>query len=380
MPIQQKTKDIIYSWVDESGKTHYSNYKEPLKKTENPINKVLVPANKANENKTAELITQHNSNPFFLIFLLLVMVIVFKLLFNVSKRTQYKKTRNLRPNQEPKIIIATNQKFYFQNISIFQTIQQEHQVNTSEPSRTSESNTIKRIQNNETGNQRQNQEPEVILETTESNFSQDISIESTIEQESQESKTEPSWTLEFIKSLEWREFEKLCAKLMQAKGFHAELGEVGPDGGVDIHIYKLDKPEELYGIAQCKAQRKDIKIDTVRAFRWVMSKKQVNKGLFFTSGKFSKPSQQFCEEEKIEMITGEELLRNLLELPYKGKKEILEEIIKNEYISPTCVNCGIKMVRKTNLSDNGDFWGCVNYPKCRNTLSLRGIDKQIIAN
>jgi len=55
----------------------------------------------------------------------------------------------------------------------------------------------------------------------------------------------PFWTLEFIRSLEWREFEKLCATVLETRGFHVKLGNMGADGGTDIHIYKPQELEKL---------------------------------------------------------------------------------------------------------------------------------------
>eukprot|EP00434_Breviolum_minutum_P024369 symbB.v1.2.021520.t1/scaffold1859.1/size98302/6 len=39
-------------------------------------------------------------------------------------------------------------------------------------------------------------------------------------------------------------------------------------------------------------------------------------------------------------------------------------------VSPTCPTCDISMVRRTNRLSRVDFWGCLRFPLCRETLSL----------
>jgi hypothetical protein len=41
--------------------------------------------------------------------------------------------------------------------------------------------------------------------------------------------------------------------------------------------------------------------------------------------------------------------------------------------TPTCPSCGIKMVLKTVYKGNNsgkEFWGCSNYPRCKNTFKV----------
>lgn len=183
------------------------------------------------------------------------------------------------------------------------------------------------------------------------------------------------WSLEFVRSLEWREFEKLCARILNEQGYRAELGRPGADEGVDIRIYQRQPPEVLYALAQCKAQRQDIKVDAVRAFRGTMVAHGVSRGFFFTSGGFYKKAEKFGKEQGMELYTGERVLTEVNTLPHEKQSSMLREIVSTDYTTPTCVNCGIKMVRRSSAGHSYQFWGCVNFPKCRNRLELRWTEK-----
>lgn len=347
MPPQPNTKDIVYSWVDESGQTHYSNYKVPTDLSIPPATHLPTPANKpANENTTVKyqqylpkpinLITANNGlSGIGMILFLLAIVIAFRLLLGRSgwKKKRDKKKAGCRSSSSP---IDENDKNGFSSLAKKTT-------------------------------------PEVLSQPDHSRY---MPMPQPVISESEVRTPKASWTLDFIQNLDWREFEKLCARILQEKGYRAELGEIGPDDGVDIHIYKQDEPERLIGLAQCKRQSKLIKIDTARAFRWAMASKQVDKGFFFSSGEFSKPVRQFCKEENIEVITGEELLVVIKALSQETQTKILDAILATDYMAHMCVKCGIKMVRKTNKTTNEEFWGCINYPRCQNTLGIKRGDKK----
>ena len=188
----------------------------------------------------------------------------------------------------------------------------------------------------------------------------------------------PSWTLDFIQSLEWREFEKLCARTLQEKRCSTKLGTFGRkgDGGKDIHIYTEDQPGNLLGIAQCKAWEKIIPEKEMRDLLGAMTDAQTTNGIFFTSGEFSQKAREFGERNQVTMINGKGLLENIKQLPAVIQAEILNEIAKTDYTAPTCTICGIKMIKRDTRLTKNQFWGCVNYPRCKIKLPLRWTDKE----
>ncbi|MGB8857191.1 MAG: topoisomerase DNA-binding C4 zinc finger domain-containing protein [Burkholderiales bacterium] len=42
---------------------------------------------------------------------------------------------------------------------------------------------------------------------------------------------------------------------------------------------------------------------------------------------------------------------------------------EGEYSTPSCPSCGIKMLIRSGRQ--GNFWGCKNFPRCRQILHVR---------
>lgn len=341
MPITTKNPDQIYSYTNDSGKTVYSNIKNETKISAPPANNDSLPPLKDQnqEKQTAQVVqpsvikpisampgSNMNGSLGFMVFMAMV-IIGFKLFAeNIEKKYKEKKRseriRRLRAEKKS----GNSQKESAQNLQ---------SLKIALPENTSQEVTICR--------------PE-----------------------------KPAWTLNFIRSLEWREFEKLCARVLETKGFHAKLGDFGSDGdgGLDIRIYKQQELERPYGIAQCKAHKKEINVDTIRGFRGVMAAEKITKGFFYTSGEFTNKAWVFGKEQKIEIVAGDDLLDEIRNLPQEKQEILLQEIVTTDYMTPTCTVCGVKMVKKSSSKSEYQFWSCPKYPRCRGKLELRWTDKE----
>src|SRR6202165_4228556 len=90
-----------------------------------------------------------------------------------------------------------------------------------------------------------------------------------------------------IRSLPWREFERLVAAGFTAKGWSAELvGQRGPDGGTDLFLRK----GKQRAIVQCKQRRFPggyVAVREVREFAGVITAGKLMKGFFVTSVVFT---------------------------------------------------------------------------------------------
>jgi len=181
------------------------------------------------------------------------------------------------------------------------------------------------------------------------------------------------WSLELIKSLEWRYFEELCSEYYKEKGYETKLTRFGADGGVDINLFKesysLNKP---YGIVQCKAWNTNkIGVKPIRELYGVMAAEQTPLGIFITSGAFTIEAKDFSKNKNLKLISGIELLNLIKVMPEKSKQKLLDKITKGDYLTPTCPSCGIKMVLRTSKKGQNigsKFWGCKKFPRCRSTL------------
>lgn len=339
MPAATKVSQKIYGWVDDSGTKHFSNVTKEetstsaLPVTNSPISQQSQTQEKPNEQaiplqivkpelepqnvNSLQTVNPGNGNGVGVLVVMILIIVAFRM-FQDSvekgrrKKRRYEKIRELRP----------------------------------------ESNSLPSKEIN------------------------DIGMSETINPELNPISPKPSWTLNFIRSLEWREFEKLCARVLETRGFHAKLGNMGADEGIDIHIYTPQEFEKPYAIAQCKAHQQEIKVDVVRAFRGVMAAKNITKGLFFTSGGFYKKAGEFGKDQDMELITGDDLLAEITSLPQDKQDAMLQEIASTDYTAPTCVTCGVKMIRRDSSKSEYQFWGCINFPKCQNTLKPRWTEQK----
>jgi hypothetical protein len=159
---------------------------------------------------------------------------------------------------------------------------------------------------------------------------------------------ESNQSLDAIRSLSWRDFERLVAAAFASKGWTPEMvGQVGPDGGLDIVIRK----GKQMAIVQCKQRRFPsgayVNETEVREFAGVIAARRVMKGYVVTSGVFAPPAVDFAEKiPQLELIDGNELLGMV------GR----------------CPKC--KAALEPKQGKYGLFLSCVRYPSCDGALSL----------
>jgi restriction system protein len=178
----------------------------------------------------------------------------------------------------------------------------------------------------------------------------------------------PDWNIESLRSLEWKRFELLCAKYYEAVGFKSATLAAGADGGIDIKLYRID-PNTPIAIVQCKAWSSQVTVKEIRELFGVMSYEKVDRGIFITSGSYTKDALAFGAANPMQLLDGEALLKRIHDLAPEARDALKEFAFEGDYTTPTCASCGVKMIRKK--STKRDFWGCVNFPRCRTILNVK---------
>lgn len=186
-----------------------------------------------------------------------------------------------------------------------------------------------------------------------------------------------TWDDPVLSIIEWRRFETVCVEFFKMKGYRAEETRVGADGGVDIHLYI----EDLYtpvAVVQCKAWNTyRVGVKPIRELFGVMAGDQIEEGFFVTSGEFTQEALEFAQGKKLHFMTGERLLAEIKKLSIDQQEKLLKVALDGDYSTPTCPQCDVKMtIRKGKSGRNAGekFWGCVNYPRCRQTFKYKDID------
>lgn len=155
-------------------------------------------------------------------------------------------------------------------------------------------------------------------------------------------------SLDAIRSLSWRDFERMVAAAFAEKGWSPELvGQAGPDGGLDLILRK----GKQQAIVQCKQRRLPagayVTEREVREFAGVLAARKADKGFIVTSGVFEPKAEEFAEKiPQLELIAGDDLLQMV------GR----------------CPRCKAGLEPKQ--GKYGLFLSCVRYPACDGALNL----------
>jgi restriction system protein len=159
---------------------------------------------------------------------------------------------------------------------------------------------------------------------------------------------ESNQSLGAIRSLSWRDFERVVAAAFTQRGWTPELvGQSGPDGGIDLVLQKGKQS----AIVQCKQRRfaygAYVGERDVREFVGVIAQRKAMKGFLVTSGVFTPEATQFAEKvPQLELIAGDDLLAMV------GR----------------CPKCKGPVAPKH--GKHGVFLSCVRYPDCAGALNL----------
>jgi len=179
------------------------------------------------------------------------------------------------------------------------------------------------------------------------------------------------WSIDVICEIEWKRFEDVCQKFYETRGIRSETTVLGADGGIDIRLYQ-DGSGQATSIVQCKAWgERIVGVKPVRELLGVMTHERISKAFFMTSGQFSGDAKEVATGNCITLIDGEMLLMMIKRLPETDQKSLLSFAVEGDYKTPTCPTCGIKMKRVSGKASRPDFWGCHNYPRCRQMLGIR---------
>jgi len=177
-----------------------------------------------------------------------------------------------------------------------------------------------------------------------------------------------------IANLSWQEFEALVGEGFRHRGFEVtERGGAGPDGGVDL---VMARGHERF-MVQCKQWRaQQVSVAVVRELYGVMAAERVAGGYVVTSGTFTKDAKEFAAGRNIELIDGQGLdglLRDGQSAASPAVARPKDSSIPAEKGVPMCPKCKKPMVVRTAKKGSnvgGSFWGCAQYPKCRQTLAM----------
>lgn len=177
------------------------------------------------------------------------------------------------------------------------------------------------------------------------------------------------WTLELLKRMDWRRFEELCVAYFQALGYDAGVTRPRPGASLDIVLRAKDAPSASV-LVHCKGwDAYRIGAKAVRELRAAMKAAQLAEGVVVTCARFTHDAAGLAAKEGIKLVDGAGLLARLAELPAEAKLGLLKLATRGDFLTPTCPSCSVKMTSRQSTAQGRKFWGCRNYPQCKETFS-----------
>ena len=178
-----------------------------------------------------------------------------------------------------------------------------------------------------------------------------------------------SWSLELLKHLEWRRFEELCAAYFEALGFTVEISHSRASGAVDLGL-RAAGADQATIIVHClpwNAYR--VGIQPVRELRAAMTSAGAVEGVLATSSRFTREAVALAARENVRLVDGADFLAKLAALAPEKSLGLLKFATQGDFLTPTCPRCSIKMTSRRSTHEGRKFWGCPNYPRCKQTLT-----------
>ena len=123
-----------------------------------------------------------------------------------------------------------------------------------------------------------------------------------------------------LNELEWREFEKIIAFLLEREGWSVKLTKETRDGGIDVIASRIDNTiGEILSIWQAKkySLKNKVKLKEVRELSAIKSDMKASKGIIVTTSHLTKDAVEWVK-------------RDLYQLSYK-EKEHVEKWIKSYF-------------------------------------------------
>lgn len=179
--------------------------------------------------------------------------------------------------------------------------------------------------------------------------------------------TPAAWTpasiLDALGEIDWFQFEKFCAELLRAEGFHVERrGGAQPDGGVDLVVSQ----DGLSALIQCKHWKTwNVQEKVVREMLGSMTHFGVEQGAIYTLKGATQPAKAFAQQHEIDIVDGEELAQRASAMLSQETLSLVLDATKHH-----CPKCESEMVWRT--GNFKPFWGCSQFPRCRGTLRHSG--------
>lgn len=165
-----------------------------------------------------------------------------------------------------------------------------------------------------------------------------------------------------IDKMEGRQFEHYLGHLFKSHGYDVKVTQAAGDYGADLVIAKGGKKI----VVQAKRYSKAVGIKAVQEAQASIAHYGASEAWVVTNSGFTDAAIELAKSNNVKLIDREQLVELVLKLNPAANAPTPKQVIaampqeENE-----CPRCGGQMVRRKGA--RGEFMGCSNFPKCRNT-------------
>jgi hypothetical protein len=171
-----------------------------------------------------------------------------------------------------------------------------------------------------------------------------------------------------LQTMRWDQFELLVGEIFRRHGYNVELSAaLGADGGVDL---MLRRDGECIPV-QCKHWKTSrVAAREMREFYGTMTDAAAPRGIFVTTGTFTRDAREFAEGKAIELLDGPALQQRIdaIRRPEENIFDVTSWIgdftAAARIFDPECPFCKGAMVIRHHRSTGAAVWGCATYPRC----------------
>lgn len=171
-----------------------------------------------------------------------------------------------------------------------------------------------------------------------------------------------------VEGMRLDQFELLIGEIYRRQGYSVELsGAVNTEDGIDL---VLRRDGETIPV-QCKHWKmRHVGERELREFYGTMATSGAPRGFFVTTGDFSLGARTFAGGKEIELVTGNDLTRQITAAAKPGENlchvpDWIDEFVAHARIfDPECPICHGTMVVRHHRASGAPSWTCRGYPRC----------------
>lgn len=167
-----------------------------------------------------------------------------------------------------------------------------------------------------------------------------------------------------IDKMDGRQFEHYLGQLFTSQGYRAEVTRAAGDFGADLILRKDGRVIAV----QAKRYKSNISISAVQEVQAAIAYYSAHEAWVVTNRNFTPAAVSLAKSNNVKLIGRNELIEMILKLNPGQAPSPSKVMTDLPYETKNCSKCGAVMtVRK---STKGSFWGCTQFPRCRNIVDL----------